>query len=184
MGKQAEEDFASMCALYNIWAHKWDDVTTCGVCGSLIHKTKRVDGNDGRTVRASIVDYLIFVGNKPLWVECKGRLNTTNFPFSEIELHQRQFLHSWQDKGVDCALFLIAGLGKAPNRKAWFIPWSKWDEIEASLAPRKSLPWSASLYNYRLIWERGGWKIPFDTWFANAYPDVFCLPSLYEKEYV
>lgn len=182
--KVSEVDFCKLCAFYNIWAHKWTDVRFCPVCKSPIY-SNRTDKNDGREIRSSIIDYLIFIGDKPMWVECKGRSGDTNFPFKELELHQRQFLADWTSRGVDCAIFLTFGPGRAPKgRHAWLIPWWNWEAIERSLYPRKSIPFDYEpLEWYRLEWDRG-WKIPYNFWLVNRYPNILNLPSLYEEERV
>jgi penicillin-binding protein-related factor A (putative recombinase) len=191
--KQAEADFAKLCARYNIWCHKWTDVRYCPNCHKPIFVTKRTDqqDNDPET-QQSIVDYLIFTGSQPHWVECKGKGGDTRLALSDINPKQRNFLSSWDDKGVPVWLFVTLGDGAAPRkRSAWLIPWSMFIFIEETwCSDMKSIPWQVtgrktdiismedSFEYYELAWDNGGWIFPNShIMIANFRVDK--LPSLY-----
>ena len=194
--KQAETEFARMCARMNIWCHKWQDVRYCPNCRKPIFQ-KRTSENDERPreQQESIVDYLIFVDNIPIWVECKGKGGETRFAFRDLNQQQRNFLDSWVKRGTPCYLFITLGDGKAPKgRNAWLIDYAFWYERERAyvLNGMKSLPWMyagrkgdyfdfGDFDSYKLAWD-SGWMISKDHALAYKYPGIFSLPSLFELE--
>jgi penicillin-binding protein-related factor A (putative recombinase) len=193
MRKIAESDFAEMCARHNIWCHKWQDVRYCPNCRKPIFITKRTDNMDSQRpneVQESIVDYLIFTGGIPHWVECKGTNGQTRLRIDDINPKQVNFLNSWIDRGVRCWLFVTLGDGRAPNsRHAYLIDWNAW--LDTARACQEwdqiSLPWmetgrKGDYYNlydsfrsYFLDWDKG-WVIPSD---HPIYKLVEGLPKLY-----
>lgn len=189
--KQAESDFASLCARYNIWCHKWRDVSYCPNCHKPIFMTQHTDQKDTGDNQQSIVDYLIFTRGTPHWVECKGKGGDTRFDFADLNSKQRNFLNSWGDRGVQCWLFLTLGDGKAPyGRKAWMIPWDNYLLVESYIEShgRKSIPWkwpsiehpvntTDAFKHWELIWDTGGWSFPSTHQMKSIY--VVNLPPLY-----
>ena len=178
MRKQAEREFATLCAHYHIWAHKWRDVSRCPHCGKLLFVTKR------NTSGESIVDYLAFINDLPIWVECKGGLSTNRFDFADLKEHQRRFMNSWTQRKVGCWLFLLMGSEKAPNREAWLIPWSLYTVAENALFLRGKKSFSMEdmesfFYYCKLVWHDGQWIIPTPaSAFTDMYPQVHDLPEL------
>ena len=195
--KQAEADFKSLCTRNNIWAKKWDDVRHCPHCHRLIFMTQRVNDQDllrQEEEQESIVDYLIFTGNTPHWVECKGMGGSTRLALSDIKPKQRNFLQSWTDKGVECWLFVTLGDGRAPRgRKAWLIPWSSFRVVEMEICEPhnlKSLLWrspagpnqehsmSELFKREELVWKDSNWAFP-ETHYMVVSHGVLTLPKLY-----
>ena len=183
--KVSEAEFAKLCARYNIWAHKWRDVHYCPNCNKPIFP-KRVEQEDTRSDEAqeSIIDYLCFILDQPIWVEVKGKHNMTSWPFNDMNEKQRNFLRSWNRRGVAATMFLAFGPGPAPNRGAWWIPYPEFaDHCNLLRQTRKSIPYQYAVENfthYRLEWSDGGWEIPRDTWIRENFTNVLKLPSLYE----
>jgi len=183
--KTAESEFATLCARYNIWCHKWGDVRFCPNCRSPIFP-KRISQQDKRPVedQESIVDYLIFIADRPVWVECKGKHNTTSWPFSDLDIRQENFLDSWWLRGVNSAIFLSFGPGKIPDRSAWLLPYIDFAHfrLEVLGTNRKSFSYTFAkekLIEYELVWERGGWSIPPECWIAKTFPNVLELHPLF-----
>lgn len=186
--KQAEADFARLCSTNNIWCHKWTDVMYCPNCHRPIFMTQHTDQRDQGPHQQSIVDYLIFTGSQPHWVECKGKGGDIRFDFADLSEKQRDFLNSWTDRGVPCWLFLTMGEGKAPvGRRAWMIPWEYYLVTEEDIVrDRKSLSFVAAsieLRNFELEWgERGvGWTFPHTHLMKQSY-HIDLLPPLYGEK--
>ena len=172
--KQAEVDFTQLCARYNIWRKKWQDVRNCPWCRKPIFITKRQDGFE--EAPASIVDYLCIIEGRVHWVECKGKGDHNRLPLNEISFEQNMFMNTWSGNNVPCWLYVTLGDGRrAPvGRKAWLIEWDFWYRFQYSVeqAGMKSIPWiatgrKADIYNmtdgcdgYELRWVEGGWQIP------------------------
>lgn len=189
--KVAESEFAALCSRYNIWCHKWQniEVVKCPFCGkvhNLFKSTKNPNDKRPDDQQETIVDYEVFIGSAPLWVECKGRHNTTSWPFSDMTTKQRNFLHSWTERGVMSCVFLLIGPGDAPrDRWAFLVPYLRFKEtcnrlIEGEI---KSLNWKVALQEwsfYQLDWNKGEWAIPKDGWLASFYPNVLDLPPLFQ----
>lgn len=177
MKKQDEKEFASMCAHHKWWAHKWADIPS-----------ERAGDNPTGT----IVDYLIWIGSKPAWVECKqehgGRLNFRQFSSSQV-----RFMKSFMKRDVQCWLFLLMGSGRAPmGRAAYLIPWREFADVAKLFkeAGKKSMPWKKNrqsgnwnaeyfFFKHRLDWQ-GGWRLPIDHIFTSWFPDCFSQPE-FEK---
>lgn len=186
MIKKAEVEFKLFCNRYNIWAHKWRDVSYCPNCRKPIFP-RRTDAADASAIKESIVDYLIFIGDQPAWIECKGKPDAIRLNHSDLAPHQREFLTNWTKRGVDCWLFVLLGKGKLPNRKAWLIPWMHYLLAE-ELCKKKSFSYE-EMYNpfaiTELVWGKGekgyGWMLLNDHPFVVDYPGVLTLPPLYEE---
>lgn len=198
--KVAEADFAKMCARLNIWCHKWSNIRVCPSCGFKIFKRLSAE-EDMRPEesRETIVDYLIFLGSYPSWVECKGQPGQERLPFKDIDPKQRNFLNSWTDRKVSSMLFLTLGNGRpAPKgRKAWLFPWWHWLSFEQEWIAdgMKSIPWAPTKFkadtytlsdevykDYELVWDYGGWMIPEThilVMFYKATVDILHMPPLY-----
>lgn len=190
--KQAEADFAKLCARHHIWAHKWRDVSYCPNCHKPIFMTTHEDVHDGREVAGSIVDYLVFTGKQPHWVECKGKGGDTRLALSDINPKQRSFLMDWMLREVPVWLFVTLGNGMAPTkRSAWLIPWSIFIYVEEVWCQEmKSIPWQATarktdiismedmFERYELTWLVGGWSIPETHPMATDF-GALTLPPLY-----
>lgn len=190
MVKESESEFARMCAKLNIWCKKWQDVRYCPNCRKPIFMTRRTDVHDTEQTE-SIVDYLIFMGAVPMWVECKGKPGHARFPLGEITVKQAQFQLSWIERGVKTSLFVSFGPGRAPaGRGAWWIDWIAWRSAAKLLLQhnQKSLPWNPemllprevlsmdSFSAWQLTWQDGGWTVPHG---HPYYQLVAELPSLY-----
>lgn len=194
MNKQAESDFTAFCKEHRIWAHKWRDVSYCPNCRKPIFVTTRTDRNDTRAVRESIVDYLIFIGEKATWVECKGKGGQSRFDFKDLAPHQRQFLVSWQDRGLVTWLFLTFGPGRVPHdRRAWLMPINAFlgfEKFYTEETGRKSVSFDDAVFfleELELKWGKyrnnsGGWLMPVTHLFVQSYPEVTLLPPLYEEQ--
>ena len=186
--KLSEQEFASLCAKLNIWCHKWRDVMTCPICHQPIFATNRTDSSE----QTSIVDYIIFIGSMPMWVECKGTNGHNRLPFNEFEVKQVNFLKSWQERDVATSIFVTLGPGRAPNgRKAWWMDWAAFRSAAKLCLQenQKSLAWSEEdrldreimsmdqFGIWELVWESGGWTIPE----AHPYYEMMKgLPALYD----
>lgn len=184
--KLAEKEFAQLCARNNIWAHKFGDVRKCANCGQLVFPKRTSEADE--KYQESIVDYLIFVGNEPGWVECKGRLGLTAFPFAEVNQRQRSFMSSWERRGVKCFIFLSFGPGGYPNRGAWLMPWWAYLLLEQDLMEndlRVSVPYTffqeLKRNPWELEWKAGGWSIPRNHQLLTIFPKILELPSLYDQ---
>lgn len=187
MAKESEAEFRKMCRKLNIWCHKWGDVRVCPRCGTKLFTSREDVPNE------SIIDYLMFIGDTPAWVECKGLPGHTLLPFSEIKEKQRNFLNSWMDRGVWTFLYLSLGTGNAPKgRKAWLIPWARYIEEEGKVIGRVSLPWQTSgnqpglaqiFWQWELLWQNGGWTIPMTSPLVYLFPKILSLPSLYGENH-
>jgi hypothetical protein len=190
--KQAESDFARLCSTNNIWCHKWTDVMYCPGCHRPIFMTQHTDQKDTGEVQQSIVDYLIFTGKQPHWVECKGKGGDTRLTLTDINPKQRAFLNDWSNREVPCWLFVTLGDGAAPkHRSAWLIPWDMFVFQESTWCQEmKSIPWHVTgrkndivnmedmFERYELLWNEGGWTFPvFHIMRALYHVDL--LPPLY-----
>jgi penicillin-binding protein-related factor A (putative recombinase) len=192
--KQAENEFTALCRQYNLWCHKWRDVSFCPHCKKPIFMTARKDETDTRQIRESIVDYLVFVGAYPTWVECKGKSGQSRFAFADLYPHQRQFLTSWQNREVATWIFLTFGPGRVPHdRKAWLIPINAFlgfEKFYVQDTGRKSVSFDDAVFYFNLFeldWGshdngRGGWLLPPTHMFIQAYPEALILPPLYEEQ--
>ena len=190
--KRAEAEFAKMCAHHNIWAHKWRDVRYCPHCQKPIFMTKRMEGPDtGKDEeQRAIIDYLIFVGSAPHWIEVKGQPILARFNFVDIQPHQRRFMDDWIDRGVGAWLYLQMGARKDPRsggRFAWLIYWPEYLRVEEELLQsRKSINLEQALELFRkdmaLEWQVGtGWVIPEGHFLVSLHPYTLTLPSLYSR---
>jgi penicillin-binding protein-related factor A (putative recombinase) len=176
-----------MCSLLNIWAKKWQDVRYCPYCKRPIFITNRTEGQNNipEEEKESIIDYLIFTGYLPHWVECKGRPGQMRLPYKEISQKQRNFLNSWTERGVSCWLFILLGKGRAPTGKfAWLIPWGVFSYDEDNIhADDKSLSiddMHTDYGKYELVWvPKTGFTVPLGHIFYDFCRD---LPPLWEKE--
>jgi len=188
MAKESEQDFRNMCKRLNIWAHKWADLRVCPKCHTKLFAS-REDVPD-----ESIIDYEIFIGSTPAWVECKGKPGHTLLPFTEISPKQRNFLTSWMLRDVWSFLFVTLGDGNAPRgRQAWLIPWYIYTQAEDHYGTaRVSWPWKQQgvypgfnqvFWEYELTWVKGGWTIPPTSPMLGYFPDILTLPSLYGVDY-
>lgn len=199
--KPAEREFTKFASNLHWWVHKFQDVRYCPnsvvcencghrqICGQPIFMTDR----DQAIETESIVDYLIFLGDKPFWIECKGKPGQTRFNFNEITDKQNSFLDDFTfGRGVLCALFITLGT-KIPDRYAWLISWWTWrmKVWEAEDKGLKSFNYQISnrkqdkemdmeLFEpYKLIWQTNvGWTMPRDHALVKAYPYVLNLPPL------
>ena len=187
--KEAEAEFARLCSRYSIWAHKWRNVYTCYKCKTPIFDklTSQLDTRPDKQ-RETVVDYLAFVEEAPVWIECKGKKGTTSWPFSDMDPKQRNFLDAFTKRGVQCSVFLLIGNGRLPlGRGAWWIPWFVFkNRCNLLLLDRgiKSIPWvyaCENLQEFRLEWDVGGWTIPRECWIAQVYPNVHNLPPLFQE---
>lgn len=169
--KRDESEFKKMMTSLGIWAHKWTDVRRCPRCGAPIHVTQRMEENDEEE-KQSIVDYLIFVGTIPAWVECK-QTGTNSFSLNLIQPHQIEFMDDWTRKGLQNWLFLLIGSGRAPKRRwAYLIPWQEWrDKISEKQLGRKSLTAAeaAVLFGDYGLAYRGGWNMNVGHPFIEQY---------------
>lgn len=182
--KKMENEYAKLAKTHNWWAHKWSDARRCPHCNELIFPNN--------TEEETIVDYLTFIDNHPIWVEVKGKPGHTRIPFKEISSRQRSFLNSFTERQVLCLLFIGLGPGKAPiERKAWLMTWQGWLSVEykARKAGMKSLPWEptnrkADVYSmevfktYELRWLEG-WELPAAHPFAQFMPTALTQAPLF-----
>lgn len=183
--KESEGRLAKMLHNYNIWSHKFEDVTKCRFCGMPGPKHTR------------FVDYMAVIGNKFTIIECKQAEKSFSLTDEQSGIRpiQRQILNDWLDRGVAGWIFLLMGPGDAPKEKhAYLIEWSWWLQIEASLTAlgETSIPWAVNqrkmsqetnaqklLDKFRLGWiPKIGYSI--DPWheFAITYPSLFTLQPM------
>jgi penicillin-binding protein-related factor A (putative recombinase) len=163
--KIAEMEFKQLANRLGWWSHKWQDVRYCPNCHQPIFVTRRMQGEAEQ--RSSIVDYLVFIGSTPMWVECKGG-HVDRIAFNELEDHQKRFLADWEKRGVEAWLFFLIGKNrinaKMKPRKAYFFPYYIWEQIEHQISDnRKSLNYDLMqiyLGEYELVFESGSWLIP------------------------
>jgi hypothetical protein len=155
--------------------------------------TRHTDAKDAQRpdeIQQSIVDYLIFTGSQPHWVEVKSS-DDNRLNFKEITHKQNNFMESWVKRGVLCWLFLTLGSGRAPEgRSAWLIAWDYWQEMMKFSIDHgmKSTPWRVAMkgdvqsletvaHDYQLEWLFGeGWTIPTKHY---IYPYIEGLRPLY-----
>jgi len=179
--KVAEKEWASICSTYHIWCHKWSDSFWCPNCQKVVFPN-RYNQDDNEKLE-TIVDYLVFVNSQPIWIECKGKHNSTSWPFSDITSKQLDFLSSWRERNVLAAVFLSFGPGKIPDRGAWLIPYEDFRSMmdDRLKTDKKSFSWTymQDFMYYRMIWDKGGWSIPEDCWFTWIFPNVLRLPKLF-----
>lgn len=160
--KRDESEFKKLMTSLDIWAHKWSDVRRCPRCHAPIYVTQRIEGEEEEE-KSSIVDYLIFVGAIPAWVECK-QTGTNTFPLDYIQPHQIRFMNDWTERGLQNWLFLLMGEGRAPRgRWGYLIPWQEWTEkVSEEKLGRKSLTAAeaAILFGHCELVYKGGWSLP------------------------
>lgn len=176
--KQAEREFVKMAASLNWWCHKWEDVRYCPNCHSPIYMTKRDQAVEGE----SIVDYLVFMGWLPMWIECKGQPGDTRIAFKDITPKQIDFLVSFNGRKVLSALFITLGK-RIPDRFAWLISIGAWNEavIKAEANGAKSFNYKKDMdifEPYKLVWENGQWKVSETHPLVTKYPFILSLPPL------
>jgi penicillin-binding protein-related factor A (putative recombinase) len=200
--KQAEEEFATLCSIYNIWAHKWRDVSYCPNCHRPVFMTIRKTPSEEKEndYLQNIVDYLCFIDWIPMWVECKqGERDGSTFPFTAITDKQVEFMRSWNKRQhhFPMVFLLMADKGgRAPDgRSAYFMNWATFDEslTRTQLAGHKSWPYretnQSGIYNteflfkdFKLEWRNGTWNIPesnvLNMWCKTEKVDLLNLPPL------
>jgi hypothetical protein len=162
-------------------SEKKPDMSKCWKCGAPRFEKKAKDGDD-REIKASRVDYLLGIGDRYCWVECKSGEESFAWADDEngsgtgIRTGQRVWMNDYTERGVTSWIFLTLGPGPAPKkREAWLIRWENWLIIEGVLQQQemKSIPWQvnrmhSSVTNvhdcfkeYQLIWLANiGWVMP------------------------
>ena len=177
-----EQEFRVFCHVNEFEFEKKPDMRKCWKCGAPAFQ-KRTAEEDKREVKASRVDFMIMIGDRYGWVECKTG-DDDSWPWADDEhgtglgiiTGQRLWMNDKTAKGINCYIFLSIGEGRAPaGRMSYLIPWSDWliTEIKLREAGMKSIPWkknrtkrselniATEFSHCALQWvQRQGWKLP------------------------